>query len=68
MPKGGGAGKRRQRASDKEPVLLAGGNPQIAKAEGEAPVQAYVAAMPGWKQGVGTLLDALISRSLPTVH
>ena len=42
-----------------KPVLLAGGNPQIAKAEGDAPVQAYIAAMPGWKRDVVRRLDAL---------
>src|SRR5262245_17383284 len=40
-------------------VLLSGGNPQIAKADGDAPVQTYIAAMPGWKRGVGERLDAL---------
>jgi len=50
------------------PVLLSGGNPQIAKAYGDAPVQAYIAAMPGWKRGVGRSLDALISRAVPEVH
>ena len=48
--------------------LLAGGNPQIAKAEGDAPVQAYIAAMPEWKSGVGRRLDALIARTVPGVH
>jgi len=48
-----------------KPALLAGGNPQIAKGEGDAPVQAYIAAMPGWKSGVGRRLDALIARSVP---
>ena len=43
-------------------VLLAGGNPQIAKADGDAPVQAYIAAMPGWKSDLGKRLDALIVR------
>ena len=47
--------------------LLSGGNPQIAKADGDAPVQAYIAAMPGWKRGVGERLDALIERSVPGV-
>ena len=51
-----------------KPVLLAGGNPQIAKAEGDAPVQAYIAAMPGWKRDVGRRLDALIVRTLPGVR
>ena len=51
-----------------KPVLLAGGNPQIAKGEGDAPVQAYIAAMPGWKRDVGRSLDALIVRTIPDVH
>ena len=51
-----------------KPVLLAGGNPQIAKADGDAPVQAYIAAMPGWKRDVGRRLDALIVRAVPGVH
>jgi hypothetical protein len=51
-----------------KPVLLAGGNPQIAKADGDAPVQAYIAAMPGWKREVGEVLDALIARSVPHVR
>jgi hypothetical protein len=50
------------------PVLLAGGNPQIAKADGDAPVQAYIAAMPGWKRDVGRRLDALIVRAAPDVR
>src|SRR6201997_1427700 len=49
-------------------ALLAGGNPQIAKADGDAPVQAYIAAMPGWKQDVGRRLDALIGRTVPDVY
>ena len=48
-----------------EPKLLSGGNPQIAKGDGDAPVQAYIAAMPGWKQEVGRRLDTLIARSVP---
>ena len=51
-----------------KPVLLAGGNPQIAKGEGDAPVQAYIAAMPGWKSAVGRRLDALIERNVPGVR
>jgi hypothetical protein len=51
-----------------KPKLLSGGNPQIAKAYGEAPVQAYIAAMPGWKQDVGRRLDALITRTVPDVY
>jgi hypothetical protein len=49
------------------PVLLAGGNPQIAKADGDVPVQAYIAAMPDWKGDVGRRLDALIVRTVPGV-
>lgn len=52
----------------KKPVLLSGGNPQIAKADGDAPVQAYIAAMPGWKQDVGRRLDTLIVDALPDVQ
>src|SRR5215475_11856697 len=51
-----------------KPTLLAGGNPQIAKADGDAPVQAYIAAMPGWKSDLGKRLDALIVRSVPNVQ
>jgi hypothetical protein len=51
-----------------KPALLAGGNPQIAKAEGEAPVRAYIAAMPGWKRDAGRRLDALIVRTVPGVR
>ena len=48
-----------------EPVLLSGGNPQIAKADGDAPVQAYIAAMPGWKSDVGRRLDSIVVRTVP---
>ncbi|MBI2740062.1 MAG: DUF1801 domain-containing protein [Rhodospirillales bacterium] len=51
-----------------KPKLLAGGNPQVAKADGDAPVQAYIAAMPGWKRDVGRRLDALIVRAVPGVR
>ena len=51
-----------------KPALLAGGNPQIAKADSDAPVQAYIAAMPGWKRDVGRRLDALIARTVPGVR
>ncbi len=53
---------------DAGPALLAGGNPKIAKGDGDAPVQAYVAAMPGWKRDVGRRLDALITRTVPGVR
>src|SRR4051794_14943016 len=65
------AGKTSQKSAkvakkaDAKPVLLAGGNPRIAKGEGDGPVRAYIAAMPGWKRDVGRRLDALIVR---TVH
>jgi hypothetical protein len=49
-------------------VLLSGGNPQIAKADGDAPVQAYIARMPGWKRDLGKRLDALIVRNVPNVR
>jgi hypothetical protein len=52
----------------KKPALLAGGNPQIAKGDGDAPVQAYIAAMPDWKSDVGRRLDALIVRTVPGVQ
>lgn len=49
------------------PVLLAGGNPQIPKGDGDPPVQAYIAAMPGWKQAVGRRIDALVTAAVPGV-
>jgi len=67
-----GAGKVAERAAEKQAgaksVLLSGGNPQIAKADGDAPVQAYIAAMPGWKSELGRRLDALIVREAPNVR
>jgi hypothetical protein len=74
-PKAGA--KARPGASDARPirarkagkvVLLAGGNPQIAKGYGDAPVEAYIAAMPGWKRDVGRRLDALVARTVPGVR
>src|SRR6188472_3081194 len=66
------AGETTKKAAVKKkaakPTLLAGGNPQIAKADGDAPVQAYIAAMPGWKRDVGRRLDALIVRTVPGVR
>ena len=53
---------------DGKPVLLSGGNPQIAKADGDAPVRAYIAAMPGWKSDLGRRLDDLIVRTVPDVR
>lgn len=51
-----------------KPALLSGGNPQIAKAHGDAPVQAYIAAMPGWKREIGERLDAVITGAVPRVQ
>ena len=51
-----------------KPELLSGGNPQIAKADGNAPVQAYIAAMPGWKRSLGARLDALAAENVPGVQ
>jgi hypothetical protein len=61
------AALKSQVRSDAAPRLLSGGNPQIAKGYGDAPVQAYIAAMPGWKSDVGRRLDALIVRTVPGV-
>ena len=64
-PRKSAAPKRKSKAAV---VLLTGGNPQIAKADGDAPVRAYLAAMPGWKRAVGKRLDALIVRTVPRVR
>jgi hypothetical protein len=56
------------RKQDAAPKLLSGGNPQIPKGEGNGPVQAYIAAMPGWKRAVGERLDDLVVRTVPDVH
>jgi len=65
----GAEGKQAQSRAKAKPVkLLSGGNPQIAKADGDAPVQAYIAAMPGWKGHVGRRLDTLIVRNVPGVR
>ena len=55
-------------AGDGQPVLLSGGNPQIAKADGDASVQAHIAAMPGWKSDIGRRLDDLIVRTVLNVR
>ncbi|MEO8270221.1 MAG: DUF1801 domain-containing protein, partial [Aureliella sp.] len=64
--------KSRKKTKDKQvatkPTLLSGGNPQIAKADGDNSVQAYIAAMPAWKGGVGRQLDTLIQRTVPGVR
>jgi hypothetical protein len=62
------AAKRKKTAKKARPTLLAGGNPQIAKADGNVPAQAYISAMPGWKRGVGRRLDALIVAHVPGVR
>ena len=73
------ASKRTRAAGSKSPAkkpaasygkvnLLSGGNPQIPKGDGDAPVQAYIAAMPGWKRDVGERLDAIITRAVPNVR
>ena len=54
--------------ADKKPKLLSGGNPQIPKGDGDAPVQAYIAAMPGWKSAVGKRIDELIEAAVPDVR
>ena len=64
-------GKKRTaktRGSATSVKLLSGGNPQVAKGDGDAPVQAYIAAMPGWKSDLGKRLDALIVRNVPRVR
>src|SRR4029079_1755630 len=63
-------GREQVRAMKKatKPKLLSGGNPQIAKGDGDAPVQAYIAASPGWKRDLGRRLDALITGAVPKVH
>jgi len=62
------ATRRKGPVGTAKPALLAGGNPQIAKADGDAPVRAYIAAMPGWKRDVGHRLDALVVRTVPGVR
>ena len=64
----GTAPKSQSRKAAQPVKLLSGGNPQIAKAYGDAPVQTYIAAMPGWKRDVGRRLDALITRAVPGVR
>jgi hypothetical protein len=59
---------KRRPARAAKPALLSGGNPQIAKGDGEAPVRAYLAVMPGWKSKVGRRLDALVTRSVRGVR
>ena len=68
----GGAAKARRKTNGSPapataPKLLSGGNPQIAKGYGDGPVQAYIAAMPGWKSAVGSRIDALVVEAVPEV-
>jgi hypothetical protein len=65
--KTGSKSRAKAGARAKPAELLSGGNPQIAKADGDAPVQAYIAAIPGWKRDIGKRLDALIVRNMPKV-
>jgi hypothetical protein len=60
--------KRKRKTTKKKVVLLSGGNPQIAKGEGNAPVKAYIAALSGWQRTLAKRLDALVVRSVPGVH
>ena len=61
------AGKTSKRSAT-GPALLSGGNPQIPKGDGDAPVQAYIEAIPGWKSGIARRLDALVARNVPGVR
>ncbi len=61
------AAKKKPTTAKKKPVLLSGGNPQIAKGDGDGPVQAYIKAMPDWQRGVGERLDAMIVKAVPGV-
>lgn len=68
-PAGGATAKKMPTPSPSaKPKLLSGGNPQIPKGDGDAPVQAYIAAMPGWKHEIGKRLDMLITRAVPDVR
>ena len=68
QPGASAAQRIKGRTGEQVVVLLSGGNPQIAKGDGDAPVQAYIAAMPGWKRDLGRRLDAIIVRSVPHVR
>lgn len=67
-PRAAAAGANKSAGKTPRPKLLAGGNPQIAKADGDEAVQAYIAAIPGWKQDVARRLDELITRTVPSVR
>lgn len=62
------AGEVPKNSTDKKPKLLSGGNPQIPKGDGDAPVRAYIEAMPGWKSAVGSHIDELTVASVPHIH
>lgn len=66
-PRAGSKARSKASGAQQGPVLLSGGNPQIAKADGDRPVQEYIRAMPGWKHRVGRHLDAAIQREIPNV-
>lgn len=66
-PASAASAKSKNSANAAEPKLLSGGNPQIAKGYGDAPVQAYISAMPGWKSDVGRRIDQVIERTVPGV-
>ena len=68
MPRKSDTGRKSKPRAKSPPRLLSGGNPQVAKGDGNVPVQAYIAAMPGWKRDIGERLDALIVRSVPEVR
>jgi hypothetical protein len=59
---------KKEKVAKKKPKLLSGGNPQIAKGDGDAPVKAYIDAIPGWKRGVAQRVDAIIVRAIPKVR
>jgi hypothetical protein len=61
-------GRTKPKSAGRKVPLLAGGNPQIAKADGDAPVQRYIANLPGWKKGIGQKIDALVTRAVPGVR
>jgi len=65
---GASAAKPKRIRKGEKVVLLSGGNPQITKADGDAPVEAYIAAIPGWKRDIGKRLDGLIVRNAPGVR
>src|SRR6266545_7119087 len=67
-PKAGAKAKPIKARKGEKVAVLSGGNPRIAKADGDAPMQEYIAGMPGWKRDVGKRLDALIVRNVPNVR